>query len=134
MRIAQILAVALVALLGTTTVAAAQTAATPSSALQWDHDGIDTSRYELQVDGSAWVEVATSTPAPGVRSTPMPALTPGTHTLAVRACGLAGCSAPSGTLTVQMVVVPSVPTGLRIGPPVDAGIVRPNPPGLRGEL
>ena len=109
----QILAL-LALLLAPVSVQAQPVPATPTSQLAFDHDGVDTSGYELQVDGGAWAPVGVTVQQTGVRVMNLPALTPGPHTLAVRACGPGGCSGPSNTLDVQLVVVPSVPTQLRL--------------------
>lgn len=95
--------------------AAAQEPVLPTSRLGFAHDGVDTDRYELRVDQGLWVTVEVQE-ADGVYSVAMPALTPGEHTLALRACGAAGCSVSSTALAVRMVVVPSPPTELRIVP------------------
>ena len=116
MRITPISMLALLALLLAPVAAAAQpTPVLPTSQLAWDHDGVDTDGYELQVDGGDWTAVATSPgEGPGVFIAAMPSLTPGSHTLAVRACGLAGCSEGSEVLTVRLVVVPTRPGNLRV--------------------
>lgn len=121
MRKPSIQILALVALLLAPVSAVAQPVpATPTSQLAFDHDGVDTAGYELQVDGGAWTPVGVTVQQTGVRVMNLPALTPGPHTLAVRACGPGGCSGPSNALEVQLVVVPSVPTQLRLVQLADA--------------
>lgn len=84
--------------------------------LAWTHDGINVSRFEATVDAAAPVTL-TVTQAGTDYTAPLPAMTPGTHTIAVRACNVAGCSAPL-TIAVRVVVVPSAPTNLRLVPGV----------------
>lgn len=80
----------------------------------WDHDGINTDRYLLIVDGGTPVDLGRPTPVGQTYSTPFPALTPGTHTLVICAENVAGrsCAAP---VSVAVVVVPTTPTAVRIG-------------------
>jgi hypothetical protein len=97
--------------------AAAQTpvpSPTPSTTrLAWTHDGVNTDRYELSVDG-AITDLGPLTPYSGTEyRIPFPALTPGSHTLIVRACNVAGCAA-SEPFPVQVVVQPAAPAALRI--------------------
>jgi hypothetical protein len=113
MRIAQILAVALVALLGTTTVAGAQTFALPTYSIGWQHDGVQTDTYEVRVDDGAWAPVAVTVEADGERTAPLPAMTPGLHILSVRGCGPLGCTDPSAPVEVTLVVL-MTPTSVRV--------------------
>ena len=82
--------------------------------LAWNHDGINVTRFELAVDaGAPSVLVVTQT---GTEYTaPLPAMTPGTHTLTLAACNVAGCSLPLA-ITVRVVVIPSPVTNLRVTP------------------
>jgi len=85
----------------------------PSTKLAWDHDGVNTDGYKLVVDGAA-TDLGKPAPVTGqTYEVPFPALTPGTHTLIVQACNLAGC-ASSAPFPVQVVVVPAAPGALRI--------------------
>lgn len=86
----------------------------PSTRIYWDHDGINTDRYVLIVDGGTPVDLGRPTPTGQTYATPFPALTPGTHTLVICAENVAGrsCAAP---LSVAVVVVPTTPTQVRIG-------------------
>jgi hypothetical protein len=88
---------------------------TPSTVkLAWEHDGINTDRYELIVDGGAPTNLGKLQPVTGsTYEAPFPALTPGTHVLLLQACNIAGCSA-SAPLSVSVVVVPTAPQSLRI--------------------
>lgn len=114
MRVTQIPLLALLAVLLSTVGAQAQpTPVLPTAQLAFDHDGVDTDRYELAVDGGEWAATP-ATGVDGVYTAALPALTPGQHTLVVRACGLAGCSVGSNVLTVRLVVVPSPPGQLRV--------------------
>lgn len=108
--------------------AAAQEPVLPTSRLGFTHDAVDTDRYELRVDQGEWVAVDARADG-DIFTVAMPALTPGAHTLALRACGAAGCSISSAPLSVRMVVVPSPPSELRIvseaAPSGGGGEVRP---------
>ena len=94
--------------------ASAQQPVAGTERLAWNHDGINVSRFELAVDGGAPVPV-TVTMAGADYTAPLPAMTPGTHTLSVRACNVAGCSAPL-SISVRVVVIPSPVTNLRVTP------------------
>jgi hypothetical protein len=95
---------------------------TPTQHLYWDHDGIQTTHFRLCADNvvpEKPTEVVCHDVPGGrtVRSAPIPALTPGPHTLTVEACRLGTslvCSA-SDPFAVVMEVKPAKPTGLRIG-------------------
>ena len=93
---------------------AAQEPIAGTERLAWDHDGINVSRFELSVDGGAPTVLVVTQAGTEYRA-PLPALTPGTHTLAVTACNVAGCSAPLA-IQVRVVVIPAVVTNLRIVP------------------
>jgi len=72
------------------------------------------SRFELAVDGAAPTPV-TVTMSGADYTAPLPALTPGTHTLSLTACNVAGCSLPL-SISVRVVVIPSPVTNLRVSP------------------
>ena len=87
-----------------------------TSKLSWDHDGVNTDGYKLQIDGGEKLAVtATCAITSGVRSCeiPFPALTPGNHTLIVIAWNIAG-EAGSDPFAVTVVVVPAKPVNIRI--------------------
>lgn len=86
----------------------------PSTRIYWDHDGINTDRYLLIVDGGTPTDLGKPTPTGQTYSTPFPALAPGTHQLVICAENVAGrsCAAP---VSVAVVVVPTLPTAVRIG-------------------
>ena len=87
---------------------------TPASTrLAWDHDGVATDRYELVVDNGTPTDLGKPTPTGQTYDVAFPALTPGQHTLIVRACNIAGCAA-SAPFPVSVVVIPTPPTTLRI--------------------
>lgn len=133
MRKSQIPILALLALLLASVGAAAQAPVGPTSQLTFDHNGVDVDRFESQVDGGAWTTLA-AVKGPGETfSAPLPSLTPGPHTIAVRACGdvAVGCSGPSNVLSVRMVIVPSAPTDLRITTTGSAEARPPNPDARR---
>ena len=81
--------------------------------IAWDHDGVNTDRYLLIVDGGAPTDLGKPTPAGQTYSVPFPALAPGTHALTLCAENVAGraCAAP---LSVAVVVVPTLPTAVRV--------------------
>jgi hypothetical protein len=81
--------------------------------IAFDHDGQNTDRYLLVVDGTAG-DLGKLTPASGTTyEIAFPALTPGAHTLAVCAENIAGraCSPP---FPVSVIVQPQTPSNLRI--------------------
>jgi hypothetical protein len=85
----------------------------PNTLIAFDHDGKITDAYILVVDGTE-TNLGKLTPVSGTTyETPFPAITPGTHTLAICAQNVAGraCSPP---FPVAVVVVPSAPATLRI--------------------
>lgn len=85
----------------------------PSTRIYWDHDGVNTDRYLLIVDGGTPADLGRPTPVGQTYSTPFPALAPGTHQLVICAENVAGrsCAAPVSVA----VVVPTLPTAVRIG-------------------
>jgi hypothetical protein len=93
---------------------AAQVTAGPGAQVAWDHDRVNTTRFEAVIDGN------TNNPRdiglPATNLWPLPALTGGNHSVALRACNTAGCSAWSTALQIQVIVVPGVPTNLRLAP------------------
>jgi hypothetical protein len=78
-------------------------------------------RFELQIDGGAWVSVGMppSAPQPDTPAdfttlgVPIPALTPGQHTASLRACNSV-CGEGSVPFTFLMVVEPPAPGQGRI--------------------
>jgi len=78
-------------------------------------------RFELQIDGGAWVSVQMPPSAPQpdtpadftTLAVPIPALTPGDHTVSLRACNSA-CGDGSPAFAFQMVVQPPAPVRARI--------------------
>lgn len=106
-------------------VAEAQVPAVPGQSFKWNQtegEVAAVTRYEVRVDAAPFVDAGkaraddAATPA-GFQTFRfvIPALLAGPHTLEVRACFASGCtvSAPLGIV----VVIVSVPSGLRIGPP-----------------
>lgn len=95
---------------------------TAGSRLAWDYPDSDISnvtRFEMQLDGGAWVTAGMPTATAGptgfqTYATPFPALTPGNHTVTVRACNVDICSDAAAPLGFKLVVVPAVPGGLRV--------------------
>lgn len=69
--------------------------------LAWEHDGANTIRFELIVDGGAAVDLGMPTPSGTTYGASLPTLAPGAHTLELRACNGTFCS----TTTTLIVVV-----------------------------
>jgi hypothetical protein len=94
-----------------------QTPVTGAERLAFTHDGINTDRYELKLDAGV-SQVVTATPlptVPGDFTIPLPAMTPGVHSLIVSACNFSGCaSAP--VLSVRVVILPGIPVNVRVIP------------------
>lgn len=67
--------------------------------------------YELTAPGSYTMLVEVNAATTEVN---FPAMTPGVHTLVVRAYNVAGESGDSAPLVVRLVVVPAPPTGLTV--------------------
>ena len=119
-RVSLAVVLVLVALL-TATIGAAEVVAqtqvpspTPASTrIAWDHDGANTDRYLLIVDGGVPTDLGKPTPTGQTYAVPFPALAPGTHAIQICAENVAGraCAAP---LSVAVVVVPTLPAAVRI--------------------
>jgi hypothetical protein len=105
----------------------AQGTATGGNSLGWTQTGPDLATvsaytYKHYDDASATgvaftgVTCAASTTTPGAFDcqAPFPAFTPGSHSMAMTASNVAGESAKSSPLSFVFVVVPAVPTSLRI--------------------
>lgn len=92
----------------------AQTPVTGAERLAWEHDGVNVERFEASVDDGAYATVVT-TQNGQTYAAPLPAMTPGLHTINVRACNLAGCSAPL-SVQVRVVVIPAPISNLRVVP------------------
>lgn len=116
----RILLMAVACVLGVATMAVAQIpvpSPTPAATkLAFDHDGVNTDGYKLQVDGGEKVAITPTCAVVGAVRTcevPFPALTPGNHTLTIIAWNIAG-EASSDPFVVTMVVVPGKATNIRI--------------------
>lgn len=99
--------------------------ATAKSQFAFDQDAPDLASvqgytFRLYIDGSATGAVlpvtCTGAAIPFQCAGPIPAFTPGTHTVTVSASNEAGESDKSEALTFRMVIVPGKPTTLRIQP------------------
>jgi hypothetical protein len=87
--------------------------ATKRSELKFEHDGLNTTRYEVCVDALPCTTIATTNTATTYFS-PFPAVTPGQHTATVRACNPDICSDPSNQIEFKFVALPNAPSGLTI--------------------
>lgn len=105
----------------------AQTVGGPSSKFGFDQAALTVAdanafTYRAYLDGSAvGVVVTTTCVASAVTSVhtctaPIPALTPGTHTVQLTAANVAGESLKSAAMSFTIVAVPSAPSSLRIIP------------------
>lgn len=93
----------------------------------WDYADADLSagavtRFEIQIDGGTFTSVGMAqtftdpdTPS-GAKSykTPIPALTTGSHTVAVRACNTELCGDATSPVGFVLAVKPATATGVRI--------------------
>lgn len=110
----------LLALLALASPAAAQTPVTTANHIAFDQsDYANVTRFEVRVDTGAWVDIGkpAATGTANTVTTPLPAMTVGPHTLTVRACNAAGCSAASTGINVVMVAIPQVPANPRVVTP-----------------
>lgn len=103
---------------------AAFSQAIPSSKLLWDEAGVDLATvsaytYKYYPDGSATGTALTGVTCSGTTTfscqTNFPAFTPGAHTLQMTATNAAGESAKSVVFNFTFIVVPGVPSNIRIG-------------------
>ena len=87
---------------------------TPAAySIEWTHDGVNLEGFIVQVDGVRVADLLPERRPDGTYRVPVPAMTPGAHTITVEAYNVAGRSAPT-TLAVTVMSVPSAVTGLRI--------------------
>lgn len=102
--------------------AAAQTPAPPTvvsgdgARLGFDHDGVGVVRWEQRLDAAAW-EVVTPTrvtPSGLLWRVPFPAMTPGPHVIAMRACYSAAIGCRESDPFAITVVIAAAPSRLRI--------------------
>ncbi len=110
----------------------AQTPAPPGTRILWDHDRLFTTRFEAVIDGQTGNVRDIGLPA--TNEWPLPALAGGPHSVQIRACNAAGCSAWSTALQIQVIVVPGVPGNLRLAPatinPAQRAPVATSPSGI----
>jgi hypothetical protein len=94
----------------------------PGQSLKWNFNAAELAvgpvvRFELQVDTNPWTDVGlpNATPVSGdvEYSTALPAMTPGLHTLNLRACSVDICG-NAAVKSVKLVVVPVTPRDLQI--------------------
>jgi hypothetical protein len=105
---------ALVALMmvGFCRAAAAQTV-NQGQKIAWDHDGVGLAKFQTRIDNpDGWTDGGLA------REYTIPALTPGAHTFAVRACNAQSQCSAEAALPFQMVaIIPIKPSNLRIVSP-----------------
>jgi hypothetical protein len=103
--------------------------ARPTDKFSWQQDetaltNVQAFRYELELDGTIQtvplVTTCTGTTSPFDCSAPIPAITPTTHTVRIRAVDIGG-SAPlvgdwSDAFSFTMKATPTKPTGIKIVP------------------
>ena len=98
--------------------------ATPSSKLLFDQIGpslieVNSYTYKYYPDGNSvgtnLVVTCTGTTSPFICSAAFPAFTPGSHNLTLTASNTAGESAKSSPFAFVFVVIPAVPSNIRIG-------------------
>ncbi len=78
-------------------------------------------RFEMQIDAGAWADIQVPPTADDANTATgahtykvsIPALTPGAHTVAFRACNASACSASSGAFNFTLIVF-SPPSNVRI--------------------
>ena len=87
---------------------------TPAAySIEWAHDGVNLEGFIIQVDGARVADILPERRPDGTYRVPVPAMTPGAHTITVEAYNVAGRSTPT-TLSVTVMIVPTPVTGLRI--------------------
>lgn len=92
--------------------------ATRRSYLAFQHDKVNTTRYQACIDALPCVDIVDgpkSNQAPAGEVWKLfPAVTEGDHTATVLACNNADCSDPSNVTTFRFRVIPGNPNNLRI--------------------
>jgi hypothetical protein len=71
----------------------------------WEHDGANVTSYTCQIDSGSQVSLGLPTPNGSTYSALLSAcgtLSNGTHTLTIRACNAAGCTAASAIYVVKL--------------------------------
>jgi hypothetical protein len=101
----------------------AQPQVPPGSLIKWDYqapESVAIDRFEIQFDAQPFVTAGKTqandaqTPAGHASySFVIPALTPGPHTVTVRACTTTACGSAASPLAFGIVVI-GTPTGLRL--------------------
>jgi hypothetical protein len=74
----------------------------PAPRVQWDHDGIDVTRFEIVIDTVNITDVGLPTPVGTTYTAALPALTDGVHTLVVQACNASACTSSAALTVVKM--------------------------------
>ena len=114
--------IAVVAFVFVAALASGQTG-TPSNRLAWDQAAatlLDASSMTYRVYEASATTITlpaatcTGTASPFACSVAFPAFTPGSHTIQMTASNAAGESAKSAAFTFTFIVVPGVPTNIRI--------------------
>ena len=117
-----IAAVLLIAAASVRVMAQTQTpVATSTASIAWDYPDADLSaggvtRFEVQYDGGTWADagMAKLAGATATYSTPIGALTPGSHSVAVRACNASLCGDSTSPLAFVLAVKPAQASNLRV--------------------
>lgn len=76
-------------------------------------------RFEMQIDSGTWTTVgipSDTLPITGGKTykVPVPAITPGNHTVTFRACNVDLCGGAASPFAFKFVIVPALPTNIRI--------------------
>lgn len=100
----------------------------PGSLVKWDYPTVEpvaVDRFEIQFDAQPFVtagKMAANDAQTSANHTSyafaIPAMAPGAHTVAVRACTLTACGLPTAPLNFSLVVI-GTPVNLRLGGPPD---------------
>jgi hypothetical protein len=113
--------------------AALQIIAQPTDKVAWDVATEPILRYEVRYDLGTFVSVGMPPVVGGGHVIPLPALSDGSHTVEVRACGEGGCSVPTA-LAFSMVTPPPPPPTCVVRPSVFVTRTTNSISGLPGSL
>lgn len=82
--------------------------------VEWIHDGKNTDKYQFLVDAANYIDIAQFEKSADSYSADFPAISPGQHTITVCAVNIAGRTCAVDSVTVNLVVVPTAPSGITI--------------------